>query len=449
VTTAEQRKSIFSGLLLIFLGVLFLLYRFEPGLEIGFFIRRFWPVLIILWGLAKLVDHLMARRSGERAPILAGGEAALLIVAFLALAGLGFADYIRKRHPDIDFRLNPFAQKYTRTDALPAKNVPAGAHILVQTTHGNISVHVSAGNELHVTANKTASDSSESEADEHMGAVKTVIEQSGDAFRIYPAGGDSEGGVDVDLDVEVPKSANVTAITSHGDISLSEIAGAIDASTKEGDVEIHDAGSDVNVTLSKGDLRLSNVAGNVRVTGHGTEIDVSDVKGDAAFEGEFYGPVRVRNVAKTTHYVSQRSDLTLVHMTGRMEMDSEDLQISDVAGAAKLITHNKDVNVENVGGSLDIADSHGDIKIICLQPPTGGIGVADDSGEVDLTLPSKSNFEISAVSRGGDISSDFEAPSLQQTNDDNVGKLNGRVGSGGPKIQIVTSYGTISLRKGA
>ena len=449
MTTTQQRRSIFSGLLLIFLGILFLLYRFQPQLEIGFFIRRFWPVLIILWGIAKLIDHLVARRSGERAPLLTGGEAALLIVAFLALAGLGLTDYVRKRHPDIDLKLNPFAQKYTQTDALPGKKVPPGTRVTIQTTRGSITVHTGGGDELRVTANKSASDSSESEADEHMAGVKAVIEQTSDGFRIHPAGDEDSEDVNVDLDVEVPKSATVTASTSKGDINLSGIAGAIDASTRQGDVEIHDAGSDVAVTLAKGDLRLSNVAGNVRVSGRGNEIDVSDVKGDATLDGEFFGPIRVRNVAKTTHYVSQRSDLTLIHMTGRMELDSEDLQISDVAGSAKLVTHNKDMDIENVAGRLDITDSHGDIKIISSQPPGDEISVADDSGEVSLTLPSKSSFEISAISRGGDVSSDFEGPSLQQTNDNNVGKLTGKVGSGGPKIQITTSYGTISIRKGS
>jgi len=49
-----QRSSIFSGLLLIVLGVLFLLARFHPDLRIWHLFWHFWPVLIILWGIAKL-----------------------------------------------------------------------------------------------------------------------------------------------------------------------------------------------------------------------------------------------------------------------------------------------------------------------------------------------------------------------------------------------------------
>jgi DUF4097 and DUF4098 domain-containing protein YvlB len=171
------------------------------------------------------------------------------------------------------------------------------------------------------------------------------------------------------------------------------------------------------------------------------------VTGDAALEGEFFGPIRVRNVTKTTHYASQKADLTLVRLTGRLELDSGDINISDVGGLAKLRTHDKDVDVENVAGRLDITDTHGSVKVAYTQPPREQISIANESGDVDLTLPSRSQFEISAVCSSGDVQSDFEDPSLSLNNDTNTGRLTGKVGTGGPKIQIATTYGTIYLHK--
>jgi Putative adhesin/Domain of unknown function (DUF5668) len=443
----RQRRSIFSGLLLILLGVLFLLFRFDPELRLGWFIWRFWPVIIIVWGMAKLIDHLAARQTRERTTVLSGGEAAILILVIFCLAGLGFADWLRRRS-DFTFNFHPFSQKYSESEALPAKKVAPGAHITIQTGRGNISVHAEEGNDLRVTVNKSASDSSESAADEHMAAMKTVIEQTADGFSVHPTNQENwEGAMDADLDIGVPKTANVTANSNHGDVTVAGIGGTVEASTRDGDIEIHDAGADVSATLAQGDLRISDVAGNLRVDGRGNELDVSDVAGDASFDGEFFGPIRVRNVAKTTHYLSQRSDLTLVHMTGRLELGSDGLQVSDVGGTARLITHNKDIEIENVAGLLDIADSHGDIKIRCARPPSADIRVNDDSGQVDLTLPAASRFEISAVSRSGEVDSEFDDPSLELVNNENTGKLSGTFGSHGPKITMVTTYGTISLHK--
>lgn len=134
-------------------------------------------------------------------------------------------------------------------------------------------------------------------------------------------------------------------------------------------------------------------------------------------------------------------------MTGRLELDSGEISVSDVGGSAKLSTHDKDMEVENVAGRLDIADTHGNIKVSYSQPPRADLNIANESGEVDLTLPSESKFQISAVSSSGEVQSDFDDSALKLDNENGMGRLNGSVGSQGPKISIATSYGTIYLRK--
>jgi DUF4097 and DUF4098 domain-containing protein YvlB len=444
-----QRRSIFSGLLLIFLGVLFLLFRFDPELRLGHLIWRFWPVIIIIWGIAKLVDHLASRNTGERTTVLTGSEAGLLILVIFCLAGVGLADWLRHRH-DFNFNFHPFAERYSQSEALPATKIPPGAHITIQTAHGNVSVHVGGGNDLRVTVNKSTSDPHRSGADERMSAVKTIVEQSGNSFTVHATHEeDWEGTIEADLDVEVPKTASVAVKADHGDITVAGVGGAVAANAGKGDIDVHDAGSDVSATLSSGNLRISDVAGNVRVDGRGSEVDVSDVAGDAAFNGEFFGPIRVRNVSKTTRYLSERSTLSLTHMTGRLELNAGGIEVSDVAGPVSVAAHNKDIEVENVSGPLELADSHGDITIRCARAPSAPISVTDESGEIALTLPAKSAFLISAVSQSGEVDSEFQDPSLQLVNDAKVGRLSGKVGAGGPKITIATTYGTISLRKGS
>ena len=444
----QQRRSIFAGLLLILLGVLFLLHRFDPELGIGHLIGRFWPLLLIVWGIAKLIDHLSAQRGGgARPPVLSGGEAALLVLLVAALGGIWVTDYLHDKHPQLELD-NIFSQRHSDNQELPPQTIPSGAQVTVQTGHGDLKIHAEDGDEVRVEVSRSASASSESSANERLKAVRVVIDRSGSSYVIHPLSQDQAGGsVSVDLDVALPKQVVLTAASARGDISISGISGPISATAQNGDVEVHDAGSDVSVQLQKGDARLSDVAGNVRITGKGSQIDVSDVKGDALIEGDFYGPIRVRNVAKTTHYASMRSDLTLLHLTGELQLDSGQIEISDVGGFAKLVTHNKDIQVENVSGRLDITDSHGDIVVRFSQPPKEEINIVNDSGEVEITLPDKSSFEIAATSRSGEVQSDFENPSLRLANDSDTGRLNGVVGSHGPKITITTSYGTISLRK--
>ena len=114
-----RRSSVSSGLLLIALGVILLLYRFEPGMHIGHLLWVYWPLLIIFLGILKLVDHLMARGDGAGGTAhVSGGEVLLVIFAILVLTGYGFHDWLRTKYPDMGLEFGPFSQQFTQSKEL-------------------------------------------------------------------------------------------------------------------------------------------------------------------------------------------------------------------------------------------------------------------------------------------------------------------------------------------
>jgi len=449
VSNGHHRSSLFAALLLILLGVIFLLDRVDPMLGLGHLIRLYWPVLIILWGVAKLIDRLADQNAGRpRSAMLSGGEAALLVLLALVLGTFVFRDWIRDHYADLDIEVPPFNQRYSESVELAPQTLSPGARVEITTKRGNITVHVGDGNALVVSAAKSAPGPNASTVQTHLKDVDVRMEPHGNGVRIHPSNLESAGGwASVDLDVQVPKATTLAVNSSHGDIRVSGIAGNIDAHADNGDVEIHDSGGDVSAELQKGDAHIANIGGNLRLSGRGDNLEIADVSGDATIDGAFLGSTSVRNVAKTTHYTSPWSNVTVIHLTGRMELDSSDVAISDVTGDARIVTHNKDIDVENVRGRLDLTDSHSDIKVGYATPPGSDINIANDSGDVDLTLPARSSFALSAVSRSGEVESDFEGPSLKAVNDEDNGHLSGNFGGPGPKITIDTTYGTIHLSK--
>src|SRR5208282_5484226 len=158
-------------------------------------------------------------------------------------------------------------------------------------------------------------------------------------------------------------------------------------------IEVHDAGSDVTADLQKGNAKITGVGGNVRVTGRGDDLEIANVAGDAAIEGAFSGDIRARNVANTLRYTEPSTDLTVSHLKGSVEADTGDVAVSNADGAVKLVTHNKDVDVRNVAGRIEIVNTHGDVKVSYSNPPHDEISITNDSGDVDVTLPGRSNFE--------------------------------------------------------
>ena len=72
----HRRGSIFWALTLIAVGGLFLYHNFNPAIHPWQIIAKFWPVLIIFWGLSKLMDYVHARSHPETAapPLFSGSE---------------------------------------------------------------------------------------------------------------------------------------------------------------------------------------------------------------------------------------------------------------------------------------------------------------------------------------------------------------------------------------
>jgi len=88
-TYGYRRGSIFWALTLIGVGAIFLWENFNPAIHPWQVIAKFWPILIIFWGLSKLIDYIQARAHPETVPPpLFSASEVILLVLILVLGTL-------------------------------------------------------------------------------------------------------------------------------------------------------------------------------------------------------------------------------------------------------------------------------------------------------------------------------------------------------------------------
>ena len=444
MATPARSSGLFSGLVLISVGILVLLHNYGHLDLHGFFVR-WWPLMIIFWGAVKLYERTAGRRFGGNDGGGVTGTEVMLVVGMLALLGIVVGvDYTKQKLGGIVEVGDSFSYDL---DVAP-KKIPANSRVVVRNGRGDITVRAGDSGEIRVTAKKTVRSWSEKEAERIAEPVNVTIEQNGDGYEVRPSGFDlSNSRIGVDLEVALPKKSVLSVKTDKGDVTVSGISGDVGITDMTGDVDVRGTAGDVNVEMHKGDVKVSGTKGDVKVSGKGGEIEVNDTAGSVTVEGDFYGPVRADKAVKGVRMVSSKTDLTLSALAGHMETSSGNMDIVDAPGNLSLRTRDSEINVENPGGKVNIDNRNASIGVRFSSAPKEDVQITNSSSEIALTVPGSASFEIAADCRNCEISSEFPGLSASKT-ESGDSHLAGKYGSGkGPKITLKTSYGNISLRR--
>ncbi len=436
-------SSVFSGLILIFIGLLLLLHNYR-GFELSGIIIRWWPLILIFWGAIKIYERTAgARGTQPGASRITSGEV-FLVLGLLAAVGIVVAlDQIPRHLPgmgDFDF---PGHEAFASSIDVAPKTVPANARVTVRGGRGDIVVRASDEREIRVSGKVSVKSWNENSAKKVSEQVSAEIVQNGDGFEVRPTGvGGGGSRVSVDLDVTVPKKAAVTIHSEKGDISVSDLAAPVTIDNGNGDIEVRGTAGDVSMDMRHGDAKISDTKGDVRISGRGGSVEVINASGSFTINGEFVGPIRADNV-------SHRTDLTLTQLSGHMEAASGNLEVVDAPGNLNVRTRDEDITIENAGGKIKIEDRNGNIQVRFSSPPKDDIEITNASAAITLTLPESSSFEILADCHSGEIDSEFESDTLKKTSaESGDSHMEGKYGRGrGPKIILKTSYGSISIHK--
>jgi putative adhesin/cell wall-active antibiotic response 4TMS protein YvqF len=446
-----QRRSMAGPVVLILLGGVLLLATLgvlHPQPLLRFF-GTYWPALIILWGVIKLVEYQQAQKEGTRPSGIGAGGVVLLI--FLIVFGLSATQASRFNWDEIrdhinlgDEDLQLFGHTYSYDDQLQ-QAFPAGAVLRIVNDHGAVNVTVSDDNQIRVLAHKRINADNQQEADKFNPGTKPQINISDNAVTVNAnTQGAGDHSVTTDLDVSMPRKAPVVVTSRRGDVSVLGRDGDVEISSQRGDVSTTDINGKVNLNLARGTARVSNVSSDVTVQGRADDVSLEDVKGSARLSGEF-DTIKLSKIANAVSFKSARTDMEFSKLSGDLDMDSGDMRASDLMGPFRLLTRSKDVRLTGVNGDVRMENENGAIEI--RMNKLGNMQVSNRNSDIQIYLPDKAAFQVDAHSRGGEIESDFDA--LKVDNGDNQATASGAVGGGGPHLVINNEHGGIELRKGS
>jgi DUF4097 and DUF4098 domain-containing protein YvlB len=458
MTPPRRRRSMTGPVILILLGVLFLLGNMHlvSWGRLGVLFAHYWPLLLILWGVLKLIEHQRAKQEGTTPPGIGAGGVVLLV--FLVIFGLA-ATHASRYHWDelgqeigIDEGDLPIFGNAYEFDEQLTKELPAGATVKIINDRGAVNVSISNKDEIEITAHKKIRADQQEEADKWNDQTKTLVNVSGNLVTVNAnTRGAGDHPVSVDLNIAIPRKAAVTIASQRGDVHVMGRDGNVDISSQRGDVSVDDINGDVSLNLDHGSMnmghssaRVTQVSGEVSVQGRTDEVTISDVKGNVRLNGDFSDSLRLSKIGKSISFKSTRTDMEIVKLGGDLDLDSDSLRADNLTGPVRVSTRAKDISLQGITGDARVQNENGDVRLSLKSP--GNVQIDNRNGDVTVGVPEKMGFKLDARSHGGEVQSDFSE--ISPNNDENDGKAAGTVGNGAVRLVLNTEHGNINLRKG-
>ena len=400
----RRRPSLLGGLLWVALGVLFLLRNFGIGPDLWALAGRYWPILLILLGLGKVVDYFR-RKDGVSARF--GEVFGLLLVFIIGSAINRIPDSALMRWPihigGADVNLGT-SYGYTQETSYP---LPPGLMVRVENTNGQISVTPGSDGEIRVRLRKVVFENEESRAKEIAGEIQIQGGEEGKAeataFVLRTNRDDlSAKGYrfNTDMDIFVPKQVQLEINNSFGGVNVSNLECQLKAQTSHQPLEVHDCSGAFILENRYGVSRLTNLTGNLSVVARRGRVMVDEVKGNVEVR-EDGSPVVVSNVEGTL--LVQNSDggsIVVDRITKLVTIEAPGTQVtvSNLEDGVKISSSHRRVEVTDVKAGVVLSSGYATAVLKRIQ------------GNVDL----KSNSDrISLDEIGGYISASAQGSSVR------------------------------------
>ena len=446
-----RRRSLTGALVLLLVGVVALLLTtgvLSSGSFWGVY-AVWWPLLLVLLGVLLLIERLFERGdvhryagTGAYLPRRRGGGIVLLVLLLIALGVLQhhpllFSHSAWSGGPDWNWN---FGGEEHDNDVSFAQPLARDAVLTVENARGDLQIAPSTDGMIHVDAHQVAH-VADRQKDRAFAATRPVLSIHGASATVTVPG---RNGVEVRLVLAVPEGVLCTVHNHHGDIAISGLNRALEITQDHGDVALDSLGGAVHLVMDHGDVHARALAGDLAIDGRADDVTASAIQGRVLLNGEFFGDTQLDGVGGPVQFHSNRTVLDAQHMSGQLSLDSEDLRVSGVSGGLRIKTRSKEVEVTQLSGDAQIADSNSDITVAAAQP-LGALKLENSTGNVTLSLPSGASFTIHGQT-GKDDAIDSEFP-LAQSTAGNLKTIQGQLGQGGPHIDISTRHGDLTLRR--
>ncbi len=415
----KRRPSLLGALLLTGIGILFLMQNFGFGPGFWSLARRYWPVLLILLGVGKIIEYFFKKDSVS---IRAGEVVGILFLLFFGfiISRIFYTPFgpgpIIPNIPDIRWgppsRPAPWvgeSQTYREEASYP---LDSSVPIRIENSNGSISISPGSNQEIRVRLKKvvfaSASRAREIADKLHLegiseGSSESPAELNPEAEPKADYNGkhfvirtnresliSSDFRFNTDMEITVPKDSQILVRNILGEVRVSDINGSLDLSTTHGTLEVRDCTGDFTISNRFADSRLTNLEGNVNLSARG-RIYINDVKGDINVTNE-YSDMEILGVDGEVSVSSTEGNLRIERISKPVVIEGRGtrIRVGNLDDSLKVMASHKSINIFDVDSDVEVESRYCTLSLkniegnIQIQSNSDNINADDIQGSLTL-----------------------------------------------------------------
>jgi DUF4097 and DUF4098 domain-containing protein YvlB len=281
----------------------------------------------------------------------------------------------------------------------------------VQTGSGEITVRVGDSAKVEVHGHIHANHglfSGDVEQRIHEIEANPPIERTGNTIRVgHIENRDWKNNISISYELVVPAQTKLHSESGSGDQVVEGISGPADASSGSGNVRLSNIGAETHARTGSGDIELNTI----------------------------HGPARATAGSGGIHAIGIAGGLTASSGSGSVKLEQT------AAGDVEIGTGSGDVEIKGAKGAVKVQTGSG--SITAQGDPAGDWRLHTGSGDVSVEFPQQASFNLLARTSSGNIDTSREIAVQGKLS---PRELQGKVGSGGPTVELSTSSGSIQIR---
>jgi DUF4097 and DUF4098 domain-containing protein YvlB len=409
--------SLLGGVLWLGLGILFLLRNFGFGPDFWRLAGRYWPILLILLGLGKVIDYFR-HKSGVAFHF--GEIFGLLIVL---IVGSAISKIPNSAMQDL-FLMNPIviggtdvnlgtSYGYTQESTYPLRS---GLAVRIDNSHGLVTVSPGSDGEIRMRLRKVVFENEETRAKQIAGEIQIQGGEEGKAeasvFVIKTNREDLSAKnyrFNTDMDISVPKNVQLEILNPFGGVNVTGLDGKLSIDSSHQPLEVRDCRGSFKITSRFAETRLINLTGNLSVEARG-RVSLETITGDVDVRNE-YSQVVMNNIEGKATVTNTEGSITLDHVTKPVVVDARGSQVTatNLGDSLKITGSHKRIEVTDVAANLVLATSYANVTVkgvkgnVDIESNSDRISLDDTGGYVKVTAQGTS-LRVKSVAGPVDIS---------------------------------------------